>query len=273
MTVTAAETGQVSSSAAEIYDAFFVPALFAQWASRLCDAAGVETGTTVLDVACGTGATTREAAKRAGTGGRVVGLDCNPGMLAVAGRQDERIEWVEGSAEALPFEQATFDAVLCNFGLMFFTDRAAALSEMRRVIRPGGTVALGVWDVVDNSPGYAGMIRLIEDSFGTEAADALRAPFCLGTDASLAAVLAAGGLETAKVATVDGTARFASIRDWVRTDVRGWTLSDLIDDDGFEALVAKAEDRLHAFVLEDGSVRFPAPARIVTWRAPAVASQ
>ena len=263
---TAATAGQVSKTAAEIYDEFFVPALFGEWAPRLCDAAGIGPGQHVLDVASGTGATTREAAERAGPGRRTTGLDRNDGMLAVARRRAPEIEWVEGLAEDLPFPAASFDTVLCQFGLMFFENRAKALREMARVLHPGGRIALTTWDDADNSPGYAGMVDLIDEMFGQEAADALRAPFVLGDRDALADVLAAGGLGGADITTVTGTARFASIREWVRMDVRGWTLAEFIDDAGFEALVAEAQERLAGFAADDGSVAFPAPAHIAVWQ-------
>lgn len=266
MTTNAATTGQVSRSAAEVYDEFFVPSLFGEWAKPLCDAAQIRNEDEVLDIACGTGATTREAAKRVGSGGRIVGLDCNAGMLSVAQSRASSIEWVEGLAEALPFPSRSFDCVLCQFGLMFFDKKEAALQEMVRVLRPGGGIALSVWDSVDTSPGYAGMIELIQAMFGQDAADALRAPFVLGDRPTLQRVLDDGGLSRATVTTVSGTARFASIREWVRMDVRGWTLADFIDDAGFEALVAEAEKRFARFSGKDGTVEFPAPAHIAVWK-------
>lgn len=263
MTTNAAVTGQVSKTAAEIYNEFFVPALFGQWADPLCDAANVGPGSDVLDVACGTGATTRAAAARTGGGSHIVGLDRNAGMLAVAQSENDTIEWNEGLAESLPFASNSFDSVLCQFGLMFFEDRSKALNEMGRVVRPGGKIALSVWDDVANSPGYDGMIGLIEELFGGDAADALRAPFVLGDKHILKRTLDEGGFASAKTDTLVGTARFSSIREWVRMDVRGWTLAEFIDDTGFEALVKRAERRLDRFVLKDGSVEFPAPAHTV----------
>ena len=150
-----ATAGQVSANAAEIYDEFFVPALFGAWAEPLCDAAGLVPEATVLDIACGTGATTRVAKARVGSGGSVTGLDRNAGMLAVARTRAPDIRWIDGRAEGLPFADQVFDAVLCQFGLMFFDDPSAALSEMRRVLRPDGRIAISVWDEVRNSPGYA----------------------------------------------------------------------------------------------------------------------
>jgi SAM-dependent methyltransferase len=148
------ETYQLSVEAAEAYEARFVPALFAEWAPRLVEAAGVAPGQTVLDVACGTGVVARAAADRLGGRGRVVGLDLNRCMLAVAGRLRPDLEWRQGDAADLPFEDGSFDVVLCQSALMFFPDRAGALREMTRVATAGGTVAVQVWDRLEAQPGY-----------------------------------------------------------------------------------------------------------------------
>lgn len=252
-----AARGQVARSAAEVYEAFFVPALFGQFAAPLCNAAGIAAGMQVLDVACGTGAAARAAA---GLGAEVTGVDLNPGMLAEARKAAPQIDWREGAAEALPLADASVDAALCQFGLMFFADRLAGLKELRRVTRPGGHVALAVWDSPDASPGYARMIALLDRLFGPEAANAMRAPFCLGDKAALAALLAEAGLGAARIETIPGTARFASIEAWVHTDVRGWTLADLIDEAGYARLLAAAGQEFAEFAAPDGRVSFPAPA-------------
>ncbi len=108
----------------------------------MADAARLAPGQSVLDVACGTGALTCEAEKRVQPGGTATGLDCNEAMLDVARAKAPHIEWRLGQAEALPFADYTFDAVVSQFGLMFFTDRIAAIGEMWRVLKPGGRL---VW--------------------------------------------------------------------------------------------------------------------------------
>ena len=260
----AAAKGQVIRSAAEIYDAFFVPSLFEQWAAPVAEAARIGPGQAVLDVACGTGALARQAAAKAGPGGTVTGIDVNDGMLAVAKAKAPQIDWQNGAAEALPFEDAQFDAVVSQFGLMFFEDRVGALKEMWRVLRPGGHLAVAVWDRLENSPGYAAMVALLRRLFGDEAANALYAPFCLGETGPLMALFAEAGIEGAAVQTQVGQARFPSLRDWVHTDVKGWTLADLIDDDQYALLQAEAQTALAGFVQADGRVEFDAPAHIVS---------
>lgn len=263
MSMTAADKGQVSRSAADIYDEFFVPALFAEWPPRVCDAAMIKSGDHVLDVACGTGILAREAARRAGPDGQVTGVDINDGMLTAARKHSTEIDWQAAPAEALPFEDGTFDAAVSQFGLMFFEDRVKALQEMMRVLREDGRLSVAVWASLDDTPGYSAMVGLIGRLFGAAVADALRAPYVLGDTADLHALLAQAGLDGAKVETLPGTARFPSIEAWVHTDVRGWTLADLIDDDQYQTLLAAAQSDLHGFVGTDGTVSFDSPAHII----------
>ncbi|MPZ08850.1 MAG: methyltransferase domain-containing protein [Kiloniellaceae bacterium] len=257
----AIETGQLSSSAAEVYEEFFVPALFGEWSPRLCEAAKVAAGNDMLDVACGTGSLAREAARR---GAAVIGLDRNAGMLAVARRLAPEIDWREGRAEGLPFDDGRFDAVGSQFGLMFFEDRVKALAEMGRVLRPGGRLTVAVWDSLERTPGYRAMVGLLQRLFGEEIAAGLRAPFVLGEPAELRGLFAAAGLPDPRIDTPVGAARFPSIEDWVRTDVKGWTLADAIDDAQYAELQRAAQDELRDFAAADGSVRFDSPAHIVT---------
>ncbi|MGE5147023.1 MAG: methyltransferase domain-containing protein [Candidatus Eiseniibacteriota bacterium] len=255
--------GQVTGSAAEIYDAFFVPALFAEWAPRVAEAAGLAPGRRVLDVACGTGVLALEAAGRVAPGGAVTGLDRNDGMLAVARRKSSSVDWREGRAEALPFDAGAFDAVVSQFGLMFFDDRVAALREMARVARPGSRIAVAVWAGLDAVPGYEAMTKLLARLFGNRIADQLRAPYALGDKAALRVLFADAGLRNVEIATPEGMARFPSIESWVRTDIKGWTLADQIDDGQYETLQAEAPKALAGFVQSDGSVAFRHPAHIV----------
>lgn len=265
--MTDAERGQVATEAAEVYESFFVPALFAQWPARVLDAAAVGHGDSVLDVGCGTGVLAREAARRVGPSGSVAGLDINDGMLAVARRSAEDVRWETGAAGDMPFPDGSFDRVVSQFVMMFVEDRGAFVEEIARVVRPGGSVAVATWASLDDTPGYAAMVGLLEELFGEEAADALRAPYVLGDPSDVAGALSTGFPDV----TVDqhrGVARFASIEAWVHTDIRGWTLASMIDDNGYQRLLAAAEERLAGFKTPDGSVEFAAPAIIASAQAP-----
>jgi SAM-dependent methyltransferase len=254
-------------SPAEIYDRLFVPALFARWGPVVVEAAGVGPGQRVLDVGCGTGAATVAAADRVGPAGAVVGLDANPEMLAVARRKDAPVDWREGRAEALPFPDASFDAVVSQFAMMFFADATGAVREMLRVLRPGGRLAVAVCDAVENSPGYGALAATLDQLFGKAIGDAFRAPFVLGDPGLLGAIFAEGGAGDVAIARHDGTVRFASIAALVSTErACVWTLGGLLDDDQFARLLAEAERRLAPFVQPDGSVAFAMPALIATAR-------
>ncbi len=261
------DRGQVNRSAAEVYEEFFIPALFQEWTGRVAEAAGVRPGQTVLDVACGTGILAREAAARVGPNGSVVGLDVNEGMLAVAASKAPQIEWRHGQAEALPFDDARFDAVMSQFGLMFFEDRATAIQEMLRVLKPGGRLAIAVWDTLDHTPGYAAMVNLLARLFGDAVADGLRSPYTLGDLAALRSLLDEAGVPHAAIETQMGTARFPSIESWVYTDIKGWVLTDTLGDAEFARLLAEAQGALAPFVTNGGSVAFAAPAHIITVEA------
>ena len=129
--------------AAWAYEGLHVDALFRQWAQPVLDAAGVTGGSRVLDVACGTGVVAREALGRVGPTGSVIGLDIGPGMVAVAETIEPAVTWTVGDAGKLPFDDDEFDAVVSQFGLMFFTDRVQAIREMLRCAKPGTRVSRG----------------------------------------------------------------------------------------------------------------------------------
>lgn len=258
------DAGQVTSSAAEVYDEFFLPALFAAWVPRVVAVAALQPGQRVVDVACGTGVLAMEAALATSPGGQVVGIDLNPGMLAVARRKAPQISWLEAPAEALPLEAESFDAAVSQFGLMFFEDQQAAMEEMWRVVRPGGRLAIAVWDSLDNTPGYAAITSLLARLFGDDVAALLESPYSLGDPNALRALIARAGVTDLEVQRMPGEACFPSIRSWMHSDVRGWTLANELDDEQYERLVSEAEVELSRFVTADGSVRFAHPALIAS---------
>ena len=250
---------------AEVYEEFFVPALFRHWGPVIAEAAGIRAGQRVLDVACGTGVLAGAAADRVGPDGTVVGLDPNEDMLAVARRKSRRIEWRGGRAESLPFPDESFDAVVSQFGLMFFEDRKAALREMMRVLRRGGRLAVAVCDAVEHSPGYGEVARMLQRLFGERVADAFRAPFSLGDPELLLSLSADAGVAGAKVDRREGTVRFASIDSLISTErACVWTLGGMLDDAQFERLRTEARQSLRPFVQADGTVAFGMPALLLT---------
>lgn len=254
-------------AAARAYEATFVPALFGQWAASVVDAAQVSTGERVLDVACGTGVLAREAQRRTGPAGHVTGLDPGVGMLAVAKELAPTVDWRQGTAESMPFADASFDAVVSQFGLMFM-DRERAIRELLRVLKPNGRMVVAVWDAVERIPAYAAEIGLLERLAGRRAADALRAPFVLGNQALLAEAFNNAGVGSVTISTRTGVACFPSIRVMVEADLRGWlpVMGVHLAEDEIGRILQAAEDVLSSYVAADGRVTFDVPAHIVSAR-------
>jgi ubiquinone/menaquinone biosynthesis C-methylase UbiE len=228
-------------------------------------AAAIAPGQRVLDVGCGTGVLACAAAARAGPQGHVVGLDPNAQMLAVARRKPGGGVWQSGRAEALPFEDASFDAVVSQFALMFVESKPAAVAEMLRVLRPRGRLAVAVWDSLDRAPGYRALTELLRKLFGAEIAGAMQAPFTLGDRRELLRLFKDAGATDAEVQTQPGTVRFESIDAMINTEhACVWTLGGVLDARQFAQLRRGAQDALRAFVGTDGGVQFDCPAHIVT---------
>lgn len=260
------ETFQVSVDQAEAYEAKFVPALFGEWAPHLVDATGVAPGQAVLDVACGTGVVAREVADRIGGRGRVVGLDLNEGMLAVAKRLRADIDWRHGDAAELPFPDASFDVVLCQASLMFFPDRAEALREMARVVRAEGPVGVQVWGSLESQPGYGPFVDVAARHAGPEATELLGSYWVLGDLELVAALFEATGLEVTATHTRLGTAKFDSIDELVKTEVESTPLVERINDEIYDRILEDSRAALGRFRTEDGKAEIPIVGHVITAR-------
>lgn len=140
----------------EAYERRSVGIIFGKMAHVFLEHVPVNKGDRVLDVACGTGIVARLAARRVGTDGFVTGIDINAEMLGLAKSlvpaDGARIEWREGDAVKMPFEEGDFDVVMCQQGLQFFPDKTAALSEMYRILVDGGHLGICVWKSTEHNP-------------------------------------------------------------------------------------------------------------------------
>jgi ubiquinone/menaquinone biosynthesis C-methylase UbiE len=151
----------------EMYEQELVGPVFRPWAGPLLEDAELAPGDRVLDVACGTGIVARTAKERLGHTSTVVGVDINPGMLAVARRVAPNIDWREGDACALPLgESEQFDVVVCQQGLQFVPDKPAAVRQMRRALAAGGRLALSAWNPDENFPVLLELRRIAERRVG-----------------------------------------------------------------------------------------------------------
>jgi SAM-dependent methyltransferase len=136
-----------------IYEKFLVPLIFASYAEDLAARVAARAPARVLEIAAGTGVATRALAIALPESAAIVATDLNPGMLETAVQVGTKrpVQWRPADAMKLPFADAEFDVVVCQFGVMFFPDKRQALAEVRRVLRPGGAFVFNVWDRIEDN--------------------------------------------------------------------------------------------------------------------------
>ncbi len=253
---------RLEGSAAEAYERYLVPAFFGPFADRLIELAEPRPADRALDVACGTGIVARRIASRVAG---VVGLDSNPDMIEVATAIEPSIEWRTAEAGAMPLPDASIDLVLCQQGLQFFPDRAAALGEMRRVLAPGGRLAVSVWRAAEHNPGWLRLADALDRHAGPEVGAIMRAPFALGADELRELVRGAGFRDVAVRIRIEPvrfpSARELLLRQQVASPLAG-PLSGLAKEE-HEALVRDIAAALRPYTDDDG-VCFPMETHVVT---------
>jgi ubiquinone/menaquinone biosynthesis C-methylase UbiE len=160
----AAFTGSIPDT----YHRYLGPLLFEPYARDMVERVRRAGGERVLELACGTGIVTRELLKALGAGGQLTATDLNEAMLAEARRyvpSDARVRYQQADACALPFADGSFDLIVCQFGVMFFPEKAAAMREARRVLAPGGRYLFNVWDSLEHNPIPAAVQRVLDERF------------------------------------------------------------------------------------------------------------
>jgi len=267
------EHWQLDGSAPELYQRYIVPAITSVWAADLVDRARPAPGEAALDIACGTGAVTRLAAEHMASG-RVAGLDFNPGMLAVARSVPNLgapIEWVEGSALSLPFDDGSFDLVLCQLGLQFFPDRPLALREMKRVLAPSGRVALSVYSAIERTPAANAFVQALDRRLGPDASKIKRAEHIFSRADELGALMTEAGLGQVDVNTVTKRIAFPSVLDYVQFQLTATPMAGLLgerNDAERETIIRDVASGtcslLDPEMLRDGRLSFPQEAYVAT---------
>lgn len=196
----------VATTFTEIYERVLVRPLFRPFAEQLIARLALTPSDSVIDVACGTGIVARVARERLGPEARVVGVDVSPAMLAVAREVDQTIDWRLGNATDLPVvAPEQFTVVTCHQGLQFMPDKAAAIREMRRVLAPGGRLAIGTWRSLDELPAMRELNAAVERHVGPTAD--VRHSF--GDAGMLTQVLVDAGFKDVNTDTVTREVQFA----------------------------------------------------------------
>jgi len=194
---------QLAHEAAQRYQQILVPFILGPAAGALVEWAVLQHGETVVDVGCGTGAATREAAGRVGPSGHVIGADVNEAMIGVAKAlpavEGATIDWRVCDAAALPLDDASADAVLCAQTLQFVPDRVAALSEMHRVLKSGGRVAVSTWCEIEENPYFHELFEAVSSHVGPDTAKGLGAAFGLTSPSALHELIELAGFRDVEI--------------------------------------------------------------------------
>jgi ubiquinone/menaquinone biosynthesis C-methylase UbiE len=238
--------------------------------------AALQPGTRVLDVACGTGVVARQAAQAVGTTGQVTGLDINEAMLhvarTVAPPVGAPITWREGSVMTIPFPDATFDAVLCQWGLEFFPDRAQGLREMARVLVPGGRLGLRVWRALDRQPFQTAVIAALDRHlFGGQdvpSRHTLLQPFSLADAEEVRTLVADAGFRDVHVRIGIHPLRFASVEAYTLGFLSSIPLASQVaamEETARTRMIQEIAAALHIFVDDEG-LAVPAEDHVVLAR-------
>lgn len=248
----------------DAYERYLVPVLFEPLADALTAAAGPVAGAEILDVACGTGVVARRVAP---VSGRTTGLDSSPAMLGVAERLNHHVRWVPGDATALPFADGDFDLAFCQQGLQFPADTAATLGELRRVLRPGGRLAVALWCDIARAPGFEALATVL-DRHG-QPGDLMRRPFRLGDAGIVRDLLAAAGFTAVYRGTCLVPARFPSVPEFFARQVAASPLAGALAGLSPSAEAAIVDDLRHALAdrVDDDGLLFPAESHLFTARA------
>ncbi len=262
---------QFTGASAENYQRYFVPAIATPVSRDLLRTANLQPGERVLDVACGTGVISRLAAERVGTTGSVTGIDISGDMIEVAktvpAPEGAKIDLRVADAASLPVGDASFDVVLCQMGLMFMEDRAAAIAEMHRVLVPSGRVVV-------NTPGriqpvYELMEQALVEHISPDLGGFVSAVFSLNDPDAVAALLREAGLSDVSATVSTCTFRLPAPAEFLWQYINLTPMADFVaqaPDDAKSALEHRFVDGVQAHVV-DGATVVDQPMVIATGRA------
>jgi SAM-dependent methyltransferase len=197
----------------ENYDRYLGPVLFEPYARDLAARLVAKEGARVLELACGTGIVTRRLRERMPVGATLTATDLNEPMLEIARHRlanARGIEWRQADACALPFPPASFDAVVCQFGLMFVPDKPAAFREARRVLVPGGQFLFNTWDSIEANSFARIAVETIRRLVPIDPPTFYEVPFSMHDRAAIAALLEDAGFGADDGANAQGGARASS---------------------------------------------------------------
>jgi len=208
----------------ENYDRYLGPTLFEPYAADLVTRVDVPGGGAVLELACGTGIVTRRLRDRLAASTKLVATDLNEPMMSHASRkfrEDENVKWRQADATDLPFSDQSFDAVICQFGLMFVPDKPQAIQEAHRVLKPGGKFLFSVWDSIERNDFPRVAHETISKFFDDNPPDFYQIPFSFHDRLEIESLLTETGFKEIEFTLLPLNSNAASARDLTQGLVHG----------------------------------------------------
>lgn len=257
------ETALRITGFAETYERVLVPSIFEPWSREMVERARpIGPSDRILDLGCGTGIVARKLRDRLGGGIRIIGVDASPDMIAAARAIAPELEWREANAMSLPFDDASFELIVCQQMLQFVPDPLVALREMKRVLVAGGRLVLATWRPRHELPLYDLLGKIAERHLGTPNEKRFR----LGDDHELRRLLVEAGFGDVVIDVVTRTELHPSFPYRGSALAANFDLSALSDgqrEAKLAALEAESIEATKAFAV-DGVVSAPARANVVT---------
>lgn len=219
----------------ENYDRYLGPSFFEPFANDMAARLNPKRHQKVLEIACGTGIVTRRLRDRLPAETRLVATDLNPAMLALAQSKfdlKKNVIWQEADAGALPFADGSFDAVVCQFGVMFFPDKEAALRETWRVLRSGGMYLFNVWASFEQNPVARTAHETIASFFDRDPPSFYQTPFGFCDADLIRQLLRQAGFGEMEISIVTLPCRSASAAEFAIGLVRGNPVAAAIEERG-----------------------------------------
>ena len=199
------KNAQFAGSIPAAYDRYLGPMFFEPYAQDLADRLKIDANRSVLELACGTGIVTRVLRNRLPASVRLTATDLNEPMIQHAKARfgvNDAVEWKQADATSLPFDDRSFDAVVCQFGFMFFPDKTLAAREARRVLKPGGVFLFNVWDSLEENPVGKIAHETIRSFFEKDPPTFYQVPFGYHDKEEIKRVLKAAGFGDIRVEVV-----------------------------------------------------------------------
>jgi len=251
------------------YDRYLGPALFEPFAKDIIARLSDEQPAKVLEIACGTGILTRRLRDSLAPTVQIVATDLNPGMFAFAQGKfhpNEKIEWHAADAAALPFPDGSFDAVVCQFGLMFVPDKEMAMRECYRVLTRGGVFLFNVWDSIERNPIGQMAHQTIASFFEHDPPNFYELPFGFFDTDLIRGMLGRAGFKAIEVSRVTLPCRSPSAADLATGLVRGNPVATAIEERGVdvEDVIRAVSQRIAE---QCGSAPVESTIQAFVWRA------